>query len=103
MNVYSKRPYASGSKSLSMSFDACAFVPTPDNDVRCGLRGVRISPIPKRGENAGGDTTGVVERALPVSVLACSGFIWLGDVMKGAESGGGRWVGSVVTSDNEML
>ena len=73
-----------------MSFDACGFVQTPDNDVSCGLRGVRISPIPWRWENAGGDTTGVVEKALPVGTLACSGFIWLGDVMKGAESGAGR-------------
>jgi len=86
-----------------MSFDACVFVPTPDNDVRCGLRGVRMSPIPWRGENAGGDTTGVVERAMPVNELACSGFIVLGDAMKGAESGGGRWLEFVVTSDNEML
>jgi hypothetical protein len=87
-----------------MSFDACGFVPAPDNDVRCGLRGVRISPIPWRGENAGGDTTaGVVEKALPVGALACSGFVWLGDIMKGAESGGGRWLEFVVTPDNEML
>lgn len=78
-------------------------MPTPDNDVRCGLRGVRISPIPGRGEKAGGDTSGVVERALPVGELACSGIIWLGDVMKGAESGGCCWLESVVTSDNDML
>jgi hypothetical protein len=86
-----------------MSFDVCVFVPTPDNDVRCGLRGVRISPIPWRGENAVGDTTGVVEKGLPVGALACSGFICLGDVMKGAESGGGCWLEFAVTSDNEML
>lgn len=86
-----------------MSFDACGFVPTPGNDVRCGLRGVRISPIPWRGENAGGDATGDVEKALAVGTPACSGFIWLGDVMKGAESGGGCWIEFVVTSDNEML
>jgi hypothetical protein len=86
-----------------MSFDACVFAPTPDNDVRCGVRGVRILPIPWRGENAGEDTTGVAERALPVGGLACSGFIWLGDVMKGAESGGSCWLEFVVTSDNEML
>lgn len=86
-----------------MSFEACVFVPTPDNDVRCGVRGVRISPMPGRGENARGDTTGVAETALPVDALACSGFIWLGDVMKGAESGGGCWLEFVVTSDNEML
>jgi len=83
-----------------MSFDACVFVPTPDNDVRCG---VRISPIPWRGENAGEDTTGVAERTLPVGALAYSGFIWLGDVMKGAGSGGGCWLEFVVTSDNKML
>jgi hypothetical protein len=86
-----------------MSFDACVFVLTPDNDVRCGLRGVRISPIPWRGGNGAGDTTGVAERTLPVGALACSGFIWLGDVMKGAESGGDCWLVFVVTSDNEML
>jgi hypothetical protein len=86
-----------------MSFDACAFVPTPGNDVRCGLRGVRISPIPWRGGNAGEDTTGVIEKALAVGGPACSGFIWLGDVMKGVESGGGCWIEFVVTSDNEML
>ena len=64
---------------------------------------MRISPIPWRGENAGEDTTGVVEKALAVGALACSGFIWPGDVMKGAESGGGCWIEFVVTSDNEML
>ena len=85
-----------------MSFDACVFVPTPDNDVRCGLRGVRISPIPWRGENAGGDTTGIAERALPVGALAGSEFIGLGDVMNGAESGD-CWLEFVVTSVNEML
>jgi len=87
-----------------MSFDVCDFAPAPDNDVRCGLRGVRISPIPWRGGSAGGDTTGVVEKALPLGALACNGFIWLGDVIKGVESGGGgRWLEFVVTSDNEML
>lgn len=78
-------------------------MPTPDNDVRCGLSGVRISPIPWRGENAGGDTNGVVERALLVGELAYSGFIGFGDVMKGADSGGGCWLGFVVTSENEIL
>ena len=87
MEYSNKRTYASGSKSFNISFDACAFVPTPDNDVRCGLRGVRISPIPWRGENAGGDTTGVVVRGLPIG--ACNWFIWLVDVMRGAESRGG--------------
>jgi hypothetical protein len=91
--------YARGSKSLNMSFvDACVFAPTPDNDRRCGLRGVRISPIPGRGENAG-DTTDV-ERILLVG--ACSWFIWLGGVMKGT-AGGGCWFEIVVTSDNEIL
>jgi len=86
-----------------MSFGACVFVLAPDNNVCCGLRGVRISPIPWRGGNAVDVTTGVVEKALPVGALACSAFIWLGDVMKGAESSGGCWPEFVVTSDNEML
>ena len=85
-----------------MSFDACVFAPTPDNDRRCcGLSGVRISPIPWRGGNAG-DTTGV-ERTLVVGGGTCSWFIWLGGgVMKGRVSGG-CWLAFVVTSDNEML
>jgi hypothetical protein len=92
--------YARGSKSLNMSFDACVFAPTPGKDRRCcGLRGVRISPIPGRGENAG-DTTDA-ERILLVG--ACSWFIWLGGVMKGTASGGCCWFEIVVTSDNEML
>ena len=45
----------------------------------------------------------MAEKALPVGALACSEFIWLGDIMKGAESGGGCWLEFVVTSDNEML
>jgi hypothetical protein len=94
MNV--NKTYARGSKSLNMSFDACVFAPTPDKDRRgCGLRGVRISPIPGRGENAG-DTVDA-ER-----IGACSWFIWLGGVMKGTASDG-CWFGIVVTSDKEML
>ncbi len=60
-------------------------------------------PIPWRGENAGGDTTGDVGNALLVGALACSWFVWLGDVIKGAVSSGGCWLEFVVTSDNEIL
>jgi hypothetical protein len=82
-----------------MSFDACVFAPTPDNDGRCcGLRGVRISPIPWRGTNAGGSTG--VEKALLVG--ARGWFIWLGGAMKGNVSGG-CWFEFAVISDNEML
>ena len=82
-----------------MSLDACLFVPTPGNEGGCcGLRGVRISPIPWGATNAG--ATNGAERGLMMG--ACSRFIWPGGGMSGALSGG-CWAGFVMTSDNVML
>jgi hypothetical protein len=95
---YCNVTYARGSKSLNMSLDACLFVPTPVNEGRCwGLRGVRILPIAWDGTNA---EVPDAEKALLIG--ACDWFIWPGEAMSGAVSGG-CWTGFVMISDNEIL
>jgi hypothetical protein len=53
-----------------MSFDVGLFVLTPDSEDRCwGLRGVRISPIARRGADVGVEKAGVTagaDKVLPI-------------------------------------